>query len=169
MVVVGIDPGLHGGIVALRGDDVLHRWSADDPVAPYVLRSNVIPSIVREYLMLARVQAQATGEVFRVVVEEQQTRPMEGRVGAFNCGKNWGRILGVCHDIPVIEVSPAVWSRAILGSPPAGGWHGAGKKDAAIALVRTRLPALSLQNGRSKKPHDGLADAACLAMWGQSQ
>lgn len=169
MIVVGIDPGLHGGIVVLHGDEVIARYAADDPMDPYVRRGDIIPATVREHLVKARQYAQDRGLRFRVVIEEQQTRPMEGRVGAFNCGKNWGRLLGVCHDMPVIEATASVWSRAMLGTPPAGGWHGAGKKDAAIALVRTRLPELSLQNGRSRKPHDGLADAACLAMWGQSQ
>lgn len=170
MIVVGIDPGLHGGIVALRNDTVIEAFAADHPDHGYVRRGEVVAGELYDRMMCIKRQALTLGVPFRVVIEEQHTRPMEGRVGAFNCGKNWGKLLGVCHEFAVIEVTPPVWSRAILGAPPKGGWRdSAEKKDAAIALVRTRLPSLSLTWGQKRKPHDGLADAACLAMWGQSQ
>jgi hypothetical protein len=40
-------------------------------------------------------------------------------------------------------------------------------KQRAISWARQACPGLDLTPGAMRKPHDGLADAACLALWGQ--
>jgi hypothetical protein len=42
-------------------------------------------------------------------------------------------------------------------------------KAASIAYVREHFPDLNLVPPRARNPHDGLADAVCIAVWGSTQ
>jgi hypothetical protein len=42
-------------------------------------------------------------------------------------------------------------------------------KAASVAYVREHFPGVDLVPPRSKKPHDGLADAVCIAAWASKQ
>lgn len=42
-------------------------------------------------------------------------------------------------------------------------------KAASLAYVRANFPDLNLIPPRAKNPHDGLADAVCIAVWGSTQ
>jgi hypothetical protein len=46
------------------------------------------------------------------------------------------------------------------------GGTGRQRKQAAVRLVGERVPGLGLVLPGRRLPHDGLADAACLALWG---
>jgi hypothetical protein len=59
----------------------------------------------------------------------------------------------------VIEPTPQSWQRVILRDIPGEG------KARSIARA-AQLPGLNLTPGRRRKAHDGLADAACLALYG---
>jgi hypothetical protein len=62
----------------------------------------------------------------------------------------------------VIEPTPQAWQRVILRDIPGEG------KARSIARA-AQLPGLNLTPGRRRRPHDGLADAACLALYGGEQ
>jgi hypothetical protein len=163
MITFGIDPGMSGGIVGLSdGGNLVFACAADDKSGGYCRAGQIDANAVRKYLDFA-----AKTSPIRIVIEQQQCRPMEGRTSILKIGRNWGVLIGACHGYPVLEPIASVWTRAIIGTKT---WDTqAEKKDATIAFVQRRLPSLDLVLPGRRTPHDGLADAACLAMWGASQ
>ena len=59
-----------------------------------------------------------------------------------------------------VQVSSRTWQKAVLGEVPPGE-----SKDYAIQWCRQNAPDLNLTPGRCYRPHDGLADARCIAEW----
>jgi len=87
--------------------------------------------------------------------------PQQGVVSMFNYGKGVGRVQGVvlALGLDLIEVRPQVWKRAILPCIEKG-------KAEAIRYIKFQFPEIELVLPGCKKPHDGLADAACIAVYG---
>ena len=88
--------------------------------------------------------------------------PGQGGTSMFSIGVGYGLWLGsiATLGIPVQVVHPRTWQKRILKDVPGVG------KGRAVLLCKQRLPKLTLSPGRRRKPHDGIADAACLAMFG---
>ena len=96
-----------------------------------------------------------------VVVEKVGAMPGQGVTSMFNFGMGYGMWVGMLAALgfPYELVAPQKWKAAVLGGT---------KKDkrAAIEYVQRRFPDVSLlATPRSKVPHDGMADAACLALY----
>jgi crossover junction endodeoxyribonuclease RuvC len=79
----------------------------------------------------------------------------------------FGFVTGVMHGIistlaiPLYLVTPQAWKKKILAGT-------AKDKDAAIDYCRRVYPDVSLlATERSRKPHDGMADALCIARYAQ--
>ena len=161
MIIIGIDPGKRGGWVALdcsSGIDPMDWLAADHPDYGYVQQKRYLPSVMAQGLR----EVLERGNIAACVLEKQQARPIEGRSSCLTTGYGWGLWAGITAalQIPVISVSSSKWTRAMFSSSRAEG------KGRAVELVSQRLPALPLTWGRRRKPHDGLADAACLALYG---
>lgn len=153
MKILGLDPGLDGGVALLADGNLLLR---------------VMP--VRQEGGKRRVDAERLAELLRswkpdeAVLERVGAMPGQGVSSMFTFGKCVGTVVGVLAalQIPVVEVQPRVWQRAVLGSVPAGS-----PKERALLRARELWPAESwLATPRSRKPHDGLVDAALLAQVG---
>lgn len=102
----------------------------------------------------------------RAIVEKAQTMPKQGLVSAFTYGGSYTGLLTVLQilQIPYQLVSPSIWKRALL--PPKE--EGAGNKDAAIQYCLDRWPGVNLKRTtRCSTSHDGMADALCLAAYGE--
>jgi crossover junction endodeoxyribonuclease RuvC len=152
-IILGIDPGQHGAIVALDGHAA--------PVASWLM-----PAAPRVGLDLGQLQAilfeaRALGEHLEAVLERAQPMPRQGVSSTFAYGRDFGRLEALLYGacVPVELVTPATWHRQLVG-----GKRGDPKAE-ALALVRRRLPDLDLTPGRRRVPHDGIVDAACLALW----
>jgi crossover junction endodeoxyribonuclease RuvC len=161
MQIIGIDPGKKGGVVALdiTGRPTATEWTAaDHPDEGYV--AGKAYNVRRMVQVLEEIAER--GEVALVVLERQQARPIEGRSSCLTTGYGWGLWSGIVHALrlPLLDVSSARWTRSMYA-----GLQGEGKAR-SIALVGARLPELSLTWGRRRKPHDGLSDAGCLALFG---
>lgn len=151
-VVIGIDPGKSGAVVAL---DDLGVVVASAMAGQWVLKGtgpSYVPRTMADFLTLI--------DADLVVIETQSTRP--GQSHAVVTGYGWGLWVGIAAalNLAYVEVSPARWTRAILAGAPGEG------KARSIAVARSRVPGIDLTPGRRTKPHDGLADAACLALYG---
>ena len=83
----------------------------------------------------------------------------EGALGAFSFGRGYGVVRGIlrAHFIPIVDVAPIRWQRA-MGIPAGAG------KDAARALAKERFQRDAALFVRVKD--DGRADAALIAAWG---
>ena len=161
MIFVGIDPGLDGALVALREDGSLHS-QASMPTTPGASKGRVV-----DVRALARHLLALPAPVV-VAVEAMAGRP-PGKMGggsALTIGANWGRIVGMLdslavshgHSIAYEIVQPQRWQREVCpgtGDP----------KGRAVSAALRLCPGLNLTPGKRTKPHDGLADAWCIAEW----
>lgn len=160
-VHIGIDPGLKGGIVVL-GDAGPAPLYIPMPVA----RAGTGGKETLDMPAIVHILARYHDAV--VALEEPGSRPGQSAQSVMTSGRNHGRIEGALVTLARIRmglrydlVRPQAWQKAL----------GIAGKDAdpkarSIALCQRLLPAIDLTcHGRFKKPHDGIADAACLALY----
>jgi hypothetical protein len=156
LTTLGIDPGKDGALVLLDGRRPLASALLADLVgtARWEARADVVAGWIRS--------VHATYRIDRAVMELYAGRAGQGRGSMLTIGVGWGLLRGVCGGlgIPVRVASSARWQADLLNGLPGEG------KDRAIAYALQEVPDLDLMPGRRRKPHDGLADAACLAVWG---
>ena len=108
MRIIGIDPGLSGGIAIL--DDLKIFDIFDMPIMPEgkknknQLNSAQLVSIIKEHLIV--------GETF-VIVEQVGAMPGQGVTSMFNFGQTFGSIKGICAalNLPIFYVRPAKWKK----------------------------------------------------------
>jgi len=145
---IGIDPGREGAIVRLD-DSGATAWLL--PYDDAGLQGRELARMMREI-----------GEGV-VVLERAQSMPRQGIASAFRYGRDYGVIVGVLDAIwqPYTTVAPGVWHRRIVGGTSDD------PKARARAVIEARLPLLELRPGRRRKAHEGIVDAACLALYGR--
>ncbi len=151
-VVVGIDPGLDGAVAILV-----------DGAGPVFYRTPTLDckGSKRTFDLPAMREILSRSSPSLVVIERVGARPGQGVTSMFNFGCGYGIWLGLLAGlgIPCEVVAVATWKKAILPGT-------AKDKTAAIELVSRRFPGTSLlATPRSKIPHDGFADACCLALY----
>lgn len=147
--VIGIDPGLDGGLVALI------------PNQPPSLC--VMPSFRRktgreiDELRVVHWLSDFVATPVHVCIEAVHAMPNQGVRSMFTFGTGWGQIRGICAGLrlPYELVRPQEWQRGMLAGQPKGSEY----------LVASRLwPSIRWQaSTRCRKPHDGLVDAALIA------
>jgi len=142
-VIIGIDPGLKGGIVAIGdGEVIAHKMPIIKNDGKSVINAaglaDIIQSIPHEH----------------AVVEKVHAMPGQGVTSMFNFGFGCGVIDGVLSalDVPRTYVRPQEWQRQVF----VGIDKSLGKKR-GLQYCRQYWPAF--------KWDEGTADAACIAMW----
>lgn len=153
MNIVGVDPGITGGIAVLYG-------SGNITVVP-------MPVIAKEidFVALARwLNRQTPDREPAVFLERAQAFPKAGASGMFNYGASYWGTLAICATlrIPVTIVAPAKWHRALTQGDD-------DPKTKAIRACHQLFPSVNLCWGRSKKPHLGIVDALLIAEYGRRQ
>jgi crossover junction endodeoxyribonuclease RuvC len=163
MICIGIDQGHEGGIVAIDADRrvVLARRMPTLPKGKSGKRLDFTGLWeALEMLMAAR----PPGTVY-AIIERSQAMPAQGATSAWTMGLQQGAIQMAMRalSIPYEIVHPSKWQRKILGAT-------SGKaKGRAIETVGRLLPELDLRPGQCRKPHDGLADAGCMALYARER
>jgi hypothetical protein len=149
--VVGIDPGLNGGI-----GWILPTGEADAVPMPTTDGQVDYPKITD---LLSTINPAA------IIVEKQQVfrrrdgGGSEGPVGAFTMGMNYAWILAAVHPYRHFIVRPQTWKTVLEGGT---------SKAKAIAYAQKHYPTVSLlATPKCSKPSDGIADALCIAAYGQ--
>ena len=149
MIYVGIDPGQSGGIAIIQGEVVTVRAM---PVRDKEIDAREIHSILA-----------FLPERTMVFMERVHAMPGQGVTSMFTFGKGYGKILGVLEtmDIPYVLITPQTWKNVVLVGTDKG-------KSAAVEFCRARYPkVLLLETPRCRVPHDGMADALCIAEYGR--
>jgi crossover junction endodeoxyribonuclease RuvC len=150
LIHIGIDPGQEGGIAILNDAGFY---------AAHVMPLNADRTInaLAIHEILGRL-SRAEGAI--VCLEKAQAAPRQGVSSTFNYGAGFGKIqatvelLGIqCH-----LVRPQEWKKKL-------GLSGQPGKQAAIEFVQMWYPQCRLVQPRCKTPHDGIADAMCMAMY----
>ena len=152
MIYIGIDPGLTGGIALIDGN----RASAQPmPVAGGEVHAGAVAALLLAWL---------NGQRAQVAIERVGAMPGQGVSSMFKFGCGYGQVRGVCAalGLPVALVQPQAWKKRVLS----GLSH---DKEGAARYCASRWPGLPLILPRCRKPHDGMADALCIAAWMESQ
>lgn len=144
MSIVGIDPGLHGGLACIG--EPLPIAIEPMPVSGGEIDGHGLS------LFLEAVKASL------VCIEKVHSMPKQGVASTFKFGKGYGTILGVCAamKIHVELVTPQAWKAVILAGTLKD-------KDAAIAWCRQAFPRVNLVQPGCRTPHDGMADSLAIA------
>ena len=152
MIIIGIDPGARGALVALRGG----RDVVASHVLPVVQGAGLDPVEMRDQLNRLR----WLGEC-HAVIERAQSMGRESGSAMLRYGRDYGILLGLCTalEIPYETVPPATWHRALVGGSVGD------PKGRTLLTVRQLLPHLELVAPRGRKAHDGIVDAAAIALW----
>lgn len=158
MIYIGIDNGLDGALVALdaRGRLVSATVMPTVKVSAKSARRALRPVAIQTWL-----NEHCWGlDVARVALEAAQPFPRDGKASAFKTGYGFGLIEGMLLGVARYTiVRPKEWQRITLKGIPGDG------KQRAILRAEQAVPELDLMPGKKRKPHDGLADACCLALY----
>jgi crossover junction endodeoxyribonuclease RuvC len=154
MLIIGIDPGLTGGIAALWGREILAVKDMPVSAKLYGKGDEVNCAELASILMDMRV----AGKPVRVILEQVGSMPGQGVASMFSFGDSNGAVRGVCGTLqyPVDRATPQEWKKR-AGILLKG-------KDAARTLAINRHPEIS--GMLSRKLDIGRADAICIAEFG---
>lgn len=147
IVAIGIDPGKKGGFCVM-------------PVDGGSLFAGVLPWAEDDLDGRAVLDVIQTHGVTHAAIEKAQAMPGQGVTSMFSYGYGAGKLAGVLEAASVSYrlVRPTEWKKVVLAGT-------ARDKGAAIDHVRHAYPHVDLTPGRLRTPHDGMADAVCIAEW----
>ena len=151
MRIIGIDPGLSGGIAILEDNKIKKLF--DMPVMPdgkknkRQLNSALLVKLIKDSIKNL--------EDTVMVVEQVNAMPGQGVTSMFNFGQTFGAIKGICAalGLPIFFVRPAKWKKhfELINS----------SKDASRTKAIEMYPAISDQ--LSKKKDVNKSDAILIA------
>ena len=153
MKIIGIDPGLSGGIAVLENNKVKKIF--DMPVMSEG-KKNKRQLNSAQLVKLLRDNYSDQEEV-SVVVEQVNAMPGQGVTSMFNFGQTFGAIKGICAalGLPIYFVRPAKWKKhfELINS----------SKDASRTKTIEMYPSLS--NELAKKKDVNKSDAILIAKY----
>lgn len=155
--IIGIDPGRNGGIAIIQGNGV-KAW----PMPTQAWNGHFILDI-RQFANLTHTfQTRRHRLAF---VEKAGARAGNSAQSMFSFGSSWGAIVSaLSYNAVLTEVAVGKhgWQAALL--PGVVGRDNL--KAASVAFCRRHYPHVNLIPPRCREPHDGMADALCIATWG---
>lgn len=165
--IVGVDPGLNGGLAFV--------WESYPDINQIAVSMECMPMPVIETTKGKKVRheidANRVVDILKawkpdvVVVESVHAMPKQGVASSFRFGVVFGQIRGILAGLGMgyVLVTPQAWMNKILA-----GYAKNGKGKASIQYVKQRWPNVNLlATPRSRVPHDGMADAICIAEYGR--
>jgi crossover junction endodeoxyribonuclease RuvC len=178
-VVIGVDPGLDGGLAAIElgaigevGDvTVIRMPTKPGPAGRRDVDGSAVSAFINHYAK--------DNDIIMAAVESVHAMPKQGITSVFNFGKGYGKLLGIIEsfDIPLDEPTPQQWQALVLAGmktkvrkKKAAG-KGVAKsntdrrdKDISIRYVLNHFPGVNLKaTEKSTTLHDGMAEAICIA------
>ena len=109
MIIIGIDPGLSGGIAVLDNNKVLDLFDmpvmADGKKNKKQLNSALLAKLIKE--------STSNSSESAVIVEQVNAMPGQGVTSMFNFGQTFGAIKGICAtlELPIFFVRPSKWKK----------------------------------------------------------
>ena len=153
MRIIGIDPGLSGGIAVLDDSKIFDIY--DMPIMSEgkknknQLNSAQLVNIIKKNII-------SNGDTF-LIVEQVSAMPGQGVTSMFNFGQTFGSIKGICAalNLPIFFVRPAKWKKHfdLINS----------SKDASRTKVIEMYPSISPR--LTKKKDVNKADAILIARY----
>jgi crossover junction endodeoxyribonuclease RuvC len=154
-VILGIDPGLDGGIAILDGSSIeLLETIPTEPKGGFIKR---------------QVDAQKLSNILRVYpisvcyLEKVSSRPGQGVGSVFSFGDTYGAIRGVLGalGIPTYYVMPQTWKK----------WFKISSKEESLKAAEEILKASKELSpwGKFRKKDHNIAEALLIAYYGQKE
>ncbi len=147
MIYIGIDPGKNGGIACIGNG----MYSGEAfPYSDDILINN-----------LGFIYTQGWQDDVICCLEHVHAMPKQGVTSTFNFGLNFGFIQGVlkAYSIPYELVTPQKWKKEFSVTAD---------KNTSIQVAKRLFPDTNLKaTERSRKDHDGMAEALLLAEYGR--
>ena len=145
-VIVGIDPGLKGGLSCL--------WVSCNGT---VIDSDAVPYDIGAYHQtIALAKNNYLNPI--VAIEQVHSMPKQGVASTFKFGEQFGILKGLCMGLGVkfITIAPQEWKRGM------GLLHQ--DKSASISLAKKLFPGANLRpSARCRKDSDGMAESLLIA------
>jgi crossover junction endodeoxyribonuclease RuvC len=153
MQIIGIDPGLSGGIAILENNKVKEIFDmpvmSDGKKNKRQLNSALLVQLIKDNIKNV--------EDIAIVVEQVNAMPGQGVTSMFNFGQTFGAIKGICAalGLPVFFVRPAKWKKhfELINS----------SKDASRTKAIEMYP--SIAEKLSKKKDVNKSDAILIARY----
>ena len=160
-LIIGIDPGLDGGIAFWYdrlpdGIQAIPMPTFESSKGKKTIR--VIDLAAIRNIILSKL---AIGVNPFAIIEKVHSFPGQGVASSFTFGEGYGAIQGILVGLRIsyCKVTPQKWMKTILA-----GYDTKGKKKPSVEYVKALHPWINLlPTKRSRKPHDGMADAICIA------
>lgn len=156
-IYIGIDPGKKGGICIIEGQQIRELVST-----PTVKKGKTKLAYNTHAMAEILRVAWLTKRVAMVALEKVHAMPKQGVSSTFDFGRGYGLWEGMITmlGLPLITPPPATWMKTMHAGIP-----GDDSKGRSVIAAQRLLPGIDLTPGRKKKPDDGLADAALLAIY----
>ena len=160
MKIIGIDPGLDGGIAVM--DERGLRYAEVLPTTKLAKKREVNLAALRDLLSIDLDDLNPFArDGVHVFLEHVHAMPKQGVTSMFTFGRGFGQIEGILAGlrIPYTLVSPQTWKKVVMAGEPKG----------SEILVAERLwPEQDWRaSERCKKQHMGMIDAALIAEYGR--
>jgi crossover junction endodeoxyribonuclease RuvC len=157
MSIIGIDPGMTGGIAFLSNDGsiAVYQMPVMELSGKGKTRRRIdIGDLIKKFDTFCHPQ------VSHVFIEKAQSMPGQGVASVFGYGVSYGIILGAVGalKIPITEVTPQAWKKVMLAGMDKS------SKDASRLRAKQLWPD-SNDFGRKKDEH--VAEAALIAEYGR--
>jgi crossover junction endodeoxyribonuclease RuvC len=154
MRIVGIDPGVSGGLVLLNGrqiEDMLPMPTVEIATGKH-RRREIVEDRVADALRAWKPD--------HAMIEKVHSMPDQGTASMFSFGAGWGLVRGVCAGlgIPRELIPPQTWKKIMLAGYP---------KDAEELVARQLWPRADWTVATTKAGRGGLYDAALIAEAGR--
>ena len=157
-LVLGIDSGLDGAFAWHHGGRILGHLATRKLLDS---ERRLDFGAIREWCQLVNAKAP---DAPRVAFIEEPFAPKGRERGVMGSWRRYGQLETLLwfHQYEVVGVRAQAWQRGL-------GFATGDTKEQSIAYVRANYPDVNLIPPRARNPHDGLADAVCIAVWGSTQ
>jgi crossover junction endodeoxyribonuclease RuvC len=160
--ILGIDPGLTGGMVIFDGKRILEKHII--PVIKESRNGKIKNEINLKSLNTIILTAKRYNP--KCFLEKVGAMPGQGVSSMFAFGKSFGILIGMltAHEIETILISPKKWT-TLMHKPYAH--TNLNPKEKSKLIINNIFPNENfLATDKSKIPHSGLIDAALIAVYG---
>ena len=150
-IILGVDPGIHGGLAIVAIDTSEQLIDAIDiPVTGVKAKERVDVHTIHAWLIQHRPKM--------AFIERAQAMPRQGASSGFKYGRAVGAIESVIElaRIPLTIIEPSMWKK----------WHRLPGKDKEAARQRAIQIFPSAHSMLSRKKDHGRAEAALIALFG---
>jgi len=158
---MGIDNGLNGGIVVLdENQNIVKKY-----IIPIIKIGNKNEFDIQKINKIFKdidAKCEAEENIVYTCLEHAHVRPISGKRACFTTGFCFGLMQGILEALNISYeiVNPKIWQKEIFQGSVSD------TKQASIVFCQRKWTNEKWSaTERSKKAHDGMTDAACMALY----